>query len=281
MFASPDQPHAAAAAEAATLDQPPEARVMEFVNSRINFERLPVERYDLQDFKLDRMRELLARLGNPQQSLPAVHIAGTKGKGSTAAMTASVLAAGGYRVGLFTSPHLDAIGERMTINGRLPTADEFREVMEIVPPIVHEMDAPGPSMRPTFFECITAMAWVHFLRRGVELVVLEVGLGGRLDATNVCSPLVTVITSISRDHERLLGRTLGRIAGEKAGIIKPGIPVLSGVTQPEPRDVIRQAAAANDAPLYELDRNLFWSVAEALPESAVNDHQPSHDPLTP
>lgn len=271
MFASPDQPHAPAAGTAAAAPSA-DREMQEFINSRINFERLPAGRYGLQDFKLDRMRELLARLGDPQQSLPAVHIAGTKGKGSTAAMTAAMLSANGYRVGLFTSPHLESIGERMTVDGALPTADQLREIMAIVPPVVQQLDEQGPSMRPTFFECITAIAWLHFLRREVDVVVLEVGLGGRLDATNVCRPLVTVITSISRDHQRLLGRTLTRIASEKAGIIKPGVPVLSGVTRPGPASVIRAAAARQSAPLFELDRELFWSTIEG---------ESTQDPLTP
>ncbi|MBX3437561.1 MAG: bifunctional folylpolyglutamate synthase/dihydrofolate synthase [Planctomycetaceae bacterium] len=263
MSATIDQPHAPPPAGRTVHNMDGSAALLEFVNSRINFERLPVERYDLQDFKLDRMRELLSRLGNPQDSLPAVHIAGTKGKGSTAAMTAAVMTAGGYRVGLFTSPHLDNIGERMTVDGQLPSEDDLRELMKIVPPIVQQMDALGPSMRPTFFECITAMAWMHFARQRVDLVVLEVGLGGRLDASNVCCPLVTIITSISHDHQRLLGHTLGEIASEKAGIIKAGVPVLSGVIAAEPREVIRTAAARQEAALYELGRELRWTPATA------------------
>ncbi len=272
MSAPSDQPYAAPAASGVSPSLSPALRVMEFVNSRINFERLPVEQYGLQDFKLGRMQELLARLGDPQQSLPAIHIAGTKGKGSTAAMTAAILSAAGHRVGLFTSPHLNSLGERMTVDGLPPTEDHLHELLDIVPPVVREMDKLGPAMRPTFFECITAMAWVHFLRQRADLVVLEVGLGGRLDATNVCSPLVTVITSISRDHERLLGHTLGEIAAEKAGIIKPGVPVLSGARQPGPRDVVRETAARNDAPLFELVRDLRWSVAE--PPSSVGSRKP-------
>lgn len=254
--------------------------LLEFINSRINFERLPVERYELEDFKLERMRELLARLGDPQKSLPALHIAGTKGKGSTAAMAAAILSAAGYRVGLFTSPHLQSIGERMTVNGQQPTDDQLDQLLQVVPAVIEQMDRIGPSMRATFFECITAMAWEHFRRQEVDLVVLEVGLGGRLDATNVCAPLVTVITSISRDHERLLGSTLASIAGEKAGIIKPGIPVLSGVTQTEPRDVIRSTAARHESALFELDRDLFWSIA-ATGNDGDAVSVPDCDPLRP
>ncbi len=282
MSAPSDQPYASQTASGVSPDVTPARQVTEFVDSRINFERLPVERYGLQDFQLGRMRELLARLGDPQQSLPAVHIAGTKGKGSTAAMTAAILSAAGHRVGLFTSPHLNSLGERMTIDGRQPTEDQLRDLLDVVPPVVREMDTLGPAMRPTFFECITAMAWVHFSRQRVDVVVLEVGLGGRLDATNVCSPLVTVITSISRDHERLLGNTLGQIAAEKAGIIKPRVPVLSGVTQAEPRDVVREAATRNDAPLFELDRDLRWSIAQPPSRSSADSRRQEPDvPLPP
>lgn len=247
---------------------PAHQQVSDFISSRINFERISAEQYDLQDFKLERMRELLSRLGNPQRTIPAVHIAGTKGKGSTAAMTAAILSATGTRIGLFTSPHLDNIGERMTINGSLPTDGELLAAMHVVKPVIEQMDTLSPSMRPTFFECITAIAWVHFHARLVNLVILEAGLGGRLDATNVCTPLATIITSISRDHERLLGNSLASIAAEKAGIIKPRVPVLSGVTQDEPRDIIRHTALEHGCDLYEMDQQITWSPAEALEETS-------------
>jgi dihydrofolate synthase/folylpolyglutamate synthase len=257
-------------------------QMIEFIYGRINFERLPAERYDLHDFKLSRMRELLARLGDPQRGLPAVHIAGTKGKGSTAAMTAAILSAAGYRVGLFTSPHMADLRERMTVNGELATEEQIGELMTIVPPVLAEMDQQQPSLQPTFFECITAMAWVHFLKCEVDLVVLEVGLGGRLDATNVCTPLVTAITNISHDHERLLGRTLAHIAAEKAGIIKPAVPLLSGVTRPEPQQVIREIAAAHAAPLFEIDRELHCTVvSEAIREAAFREGEAPAEPHFP
>jgi len=276
MSASPDQ-SSALDDRRASAGSTAAGQFSDFVNSRINFERLPSERYDLQDFKLDRVRELLRRLSDPQFQIPAVHIAGTKGKGSTAAMTAAMLTAAGYRVGLFTSPHIDSLGERMTVNGQLPTDAQMLEMLEAARLVVDEMDRLGPSMRCTFFECITAMAWTHFRLQQVDLVVLEVGLGGRLDATNICSPLVTVITSISRDHERLLGSTLAEIAAEKAGIIKPGAPVISGVTSPEPRDVIREFARANESPLYELGRDLQWSTAAESTATAGAESGPSRN----
>ncbi len=244
--------------------------------------------------KLDRMRELLGRLGDPHEAVPTVHVAGTKGKGSTSAMIAAVLSAAGYRTGLFTSPHLDRVEERIAIDGRPCSADELAELVERVRPAVEAMDqAAGSAARdqgsgvrdqgtesanpeisnlkspnlkspnlqifkspnqhgPTYFEIVTAMAFDHFRRRGVDAAVLEVGLGGRLDSTNVCSPCVTIITSISFDHTKQLGDTLASIAAEKAGIIKPGVPVISGVVADEPRETIRRIAGKNGCRLVEL-----------------------------
>ena len=235
-----------------------DAVVAEFISSRINFERLPTDRYELEDFKLERMRSLLGRLGDPQRGIPAVHIAGTKGKGSTAAMTAAMLVATGRRVGLFTSPHVEHFGERMTINGAPPGPQELLHLVDELRTVVTAMDAEGPAMRPTFFEVLTAMAWLHFRRRCVDLVVLETGLGGRLDATNVCDPAVCVITTISLDHQRLLGDTLPAIASEKAGIIKPGVPVICGVLDPKPRAVISRVAQERQALFYGVGNEIRW-----------------------
>jgi dihydrofolate synthase/folylpolyglutamate synthase len=245
--------------------------VEEFIASRINFERLPTDRYELKDFKLERMRSLLRRLGDPQRGIAAVHIAGTKGKGSTAAMTAAMLTATGRQVGLFTSPHVEHFSERMTIDGIRPSPRELLSLLDDVRSVTEAMDAEGDPMRPTFFEVLTAMAWLHFRRRAVDVVVLETGLGGRLDATNVCEPAVCVITTISRDHERLLGNTLSAIAAEKAGIIKTGVPVICGVLDEEPREVIRQHAQERQAPHYGLSEVIHWrsiDVAQAAPDAA-------------
>jgi dihydrofolate synthase/folylpolyglutamate synthase len=245
--------------------------VAEFIGARINFERLPTERYDLENFKLDRMRQFLHALGNPQRALPVVHVAGTKGKGSTASMTASILTQAGFRVGLFTSPHIEHFAERMTVAGDLPAREDLVRLVADLKPVVEELDRTGAEMRPTFFEVLTAMAWLHFRRQQVDCVVLEVGLGGRLDATNVCDPAATVITSISRDHERLLGSTLGEIAREKAGIIKPGVPVFHAVDQPEPRQTIEAIAASLGSPVYAVGDQLSWSPVHAeddVPSSA-------------
>ena len=228
---------------------------LRFLFDRIDYERGHIAADPTREFKLDRMRELLDRLGQPAATVPIVHIAGSKGKGSTAAMVAAVLTAAGLRTGRFTSPHLERVEERMAVDGLPATATEFVACFERVRPAVEAMDrAAGASLAgPTYFEITTAMALVHFARRRVEAAVLEVGMGGRLDATNVCRPQICAITSISLDHTKQLGDTLGAIAGEKAGIVKPGVPLVSGVCEDEPREVIREICRRRAAPLLELD----------------------------
>jgi dihydrofolate synthase/folylpolyglutamate synthase len=250
-------------------------QAMQFLDRRVDFERFHVMPGLHCDFKLDRMREFLDRLGNPQDKLPVIHVAGTKGKGSTSAMIAAVLRSAGYRTGLFTSPHLEKLEERIAVDGIPCTADRFAALVAEVRPAVEALDqeslteagpicrsgpegptnklALSPFYGPTYFEIITAMALVHFVRLGVQAAVLEVGLGGRLDSTNVCRPRVSVITSISFDHVRQLGNSLESIAREKAGIIKPGVPVISGVTAEGPREVIRRIARDRACRLTELD----------------------------
>jgi dihydrofolate synthase/folylpolyglutamate synthase len=221
---------------------------------RVNYERTISVPYQSADFKLDRMRRLLRSLSDPHLAVKAIHIAGTKGKGSTAVMIAAVLEAAGLRTGLYTSPHLDRIEERIAVNGRSCPQDVFLSLAEQVRPAVEELDREAATCGdtgPTFFEVTTAMAFLHFAQQQADAAVLEVGLGGRLDSTNVCHPEVSVITSISFDHMRQLGNTLAAIAGEKAGIIKPHIPVVSGVLPPEPRDVIAAQASAARSPLFQ------------------------------
>ncbi|MEZ6068187.1 MAG: folylpolyglutamate synthase/dihydrofolate synthase family protein [Planctomycetaceae bacterium] len=237
-----------------------------FLLGRIDYERQPPTRSATDAFRLDRMAALLERLGNPQRSVPCVHIAGSKGKGSTAAMLASICRAAGIRTGLFTSPHIERFEERIQLDGVPIPEARFAALLDELRPVTEELDA-STLGGPTFFELITALAWLYYREAGAELVVLEVGLGGRLDATNLCRPLVTIIASISRDHTRLLGETLGEIAGEKAGIIKPGVPVLSGVTAPEPAGVIEQFAWRHDAPLHLAGRELSWRAHVADPAS--------------
>jgi dihydrofolate synthase/folylpolyglutamate synthase len=218
-----------------------------FWYGRINYEVRSAKPGDL---KLERMRALLARLGDPHDRVRLVHVTGTKGKGSTCAMLASVLRAAGYRVGLFTSPHLEHVEERVQVDGVPISRAELAARMAEVAPVVRELEAGGaPGI--TFFEIGTALGFLHFCYRRCDIAVIEVGLGGRFDSTNVCNPLVSVITNVGLDHTAQLGNTLEAIAYQKAGIIKPRVPVVSGVTQDGPREVIRKVAAEMNAPLWE------------------------------
>ena len=245
---------------------------LSFLYGRIDYERAAMP-YGSRALKLDRMRELLERLGNPQERLPIVHVAGTKGKGSTSAMIAAALSAAGFSTGLYTSPHLERLEERFAVDGRPCGADELVELTDALRPVVAEMECQARSADPdetgpTYFELTTAIGLVHFARRGVDAAVLEVGLGGRLDSTNVCVPRISVITSISFDHMKQLGHTLEAIAREKAGIIKPGVPVISGVTAEGPRGEIELVAQAAAAPLVQLGRDFDFAYHAA---AAVDD----------
>ena len=207
------------------------------------------------DLELERMRALLVRLGEPQRRLRLLHVAGSKGKGSTSAMLASILRQAGYRTGLFTSPHLCRPEERFQVDGRSILPGELAVLLEEVRDAVRGGGRPLAGGPPTFFELATAIGFLHFVRRRVDAAVIEVGLGGRLDSTNVCLPVLAVITSISFDHTRILGNRLASIAREKAGIIKPGRPVVSGATAPEARAVIEEVARQRRAPLQQLERD--------------------------
>ncbi|HIE39538.1 MAG TPA: bifunctional folylpolyglutamate synthase/dihydrofolate synthase, partial [Anaerolineae bacterium] len=201
---------------------------------------------------LTRVERLLDRLGNPHRAYPSIHIAGTKGKGSTAAMVESALRAGGYRTGLYTSPHLHTFRERIRVGGGLISREEVVALVEELRSLIAQV--PGT----TTFEAITAMAFAYFARQGVEMLVAEVGLGGRLDATNVLKPEVSVITSLSLDHTYLLGETLPEIAREKAGIIKSEVPVVSAPQRPEAIHVIEEVSRKRRAPLVEVGRDWTW-----------------------
>jgi len=236
---------------------------LDFLYSRINYERLANVPYSLEAFKLDRMRQLLARIGDPHLGLKAVHIAGTKGKGSTAAMISTVLQAAGYRTALYTSPHLKRLEERFVIDGGCLPEAEFVAICAELLPVVERMDQEGLSGGIggglTFFEITTALGFLYFARHSVDIAVLEVGLGGRLDSTNVCRPEVSVITSISYDHTKQLGSTLAEIAREKAGIIKPGVPVIAGVMGDEAQQVIEQIAREQNSPLVQRGRDFDFA----------------------
>jgi dihydrofolate synthase/folylpolyglutamate synthase len=202
------------------------------------------------ELKLERMRALLRLLGNPHRRLRIVHVAGSKGKGSISAMLAAIFRQAGHRTGLFTSPHLCRVEERFQVDGQPISQAELATALTDVRATV-EGGRRALGGLPTFFEVATAVGFLHFVRRRVGAVVLEVGLGGRLDSTNVCLPVVSVITSISFDHTNVLGHQLTSIAREKAGIVKRGRPVVSGATVGEARAVIEEVCRARGAPLRQ------------------------------
>lgn len=267
-------PSTAAFAGRASLADEPYCQALSFLYGRINYERVPQSDYTDSVFKLERMSALLDRCGQPQMRMPALHVAGTKGKGSTSVMCAAMLQAAGYRVGLFISPHVHQFEERLTVDGRGPDRDEFVKLVADVRGAVDQVEQRGPEWSPTFFEITTALGWLYFVHRRAEIAVLEVGLGGRLDATNVCRPLVSVITSISRDHTHLLGDTLDRIAREKAGIIRPGVPVISGVADEPARGVIAAVAREQGSRLFELGQDI--RVTALSPDMADARGGPAH-----
>ena len=209
--------------------------------------------YDLRWFGLklglENTRRLAALAGNPHERLRFIHVAGTNGKGSTCAMIESIYRSAGMRVGLFTSPHLVSFGERIQVD-RVPLTE--LEVVRLVEEMRDLLAEFPRDHSPTFFEVVTVMAFKHFVASGCQLVVLETGMGGRLDATNIVNPLASVITNVQLDHQQWLGNTISEIAGEKAGIIKPGAPALTASDDPAALEVIRQVAASNRSPLTEI-----------------------------
>ena len=211
---------------------------------------------------LDNVKELLHRLGNPQDEFRSVHVAGTNGKGSVSAMLASILREQGYRTGLYTSPHMVDFRERI-LCGRecISEAELAKSVMEVKGQC-EEMERTTGQI-PTFFEVTTAMAFLHFADKGIEEAVIEVGMGGRLDATNVINPDCSIITSISMEHTQYLGNTLSLIAAEKAGIIKRGVPVVTAADQPEVLDVIKRVALAKGAPVRIVSKEVDYRLISA------------------
>lgn len=271
-----------------------------FLYDRINYEKL-TSGTSTYPFRLGRMRDLLAALdldhflypvdpfrqatcGLPK--IPLVHLAGTKGKGSTATMVAAALTASGYRTGLYTSPHLHRLEERFRIDGQLCDASTFVGLVDRLRQATVQATEQSPGRSPSFFELTTALALLHFHQQHCNAVVLETGLGGRLDSTNVCWPSVSAITTIGMDHQHVLGDTLEKIAAEKAGIIKAGIPVVSGVVKPAAAAVIAETASRVGADLhvrgqdFDVDsianpdwgsRITFHSTSSALAGSLVCD----------
>jgi dihydrofolate synthase/folylpolyglutamate synthase len=251
---------------------------LDFWFGRINYEQRTPRPSDL---KLDRMRTLLGLLGNPQEKLRIIHVAGSKGKGSTSAMLDSILRRAGYRTGLFTSPHLCKVEERIQVNRTQIGPKELASLMEEIRAAVTRMEQAGADasvsgQAVTFFEVATALGFLHFVRQEVDVAVVEVGLGGRFDSTNICRPLVSVITSISFDHTQQLGNDLASIAMEKAGIIKPGRPTISGVTDPEARQVIESICCERNSDLDQLGRDFNYKYQPGIVNQFETRNQPSH-----
>ncbi len=220
-------------------------------------------------FDLENISVLAERLGRPDRAYPSAHIAGTNGKGSTAAFLESILRHAGFRTGLNTSPHLEKINERIRVSGEEISDAAFAEVLTRIQSITEELLATGKlRAHPTYFECVTAMAFEYFAQQRVEFGIFEVGLGGRLDATNILTPVVSIVTRIDFDHENFLGHSLREIAGEKAGIIKPAVPVILAEQRPETREVVLARAAELGCPVIET-ANVFRIERESMEEGCV------------
>jgi dihydrofolate synthase/folylpolyglutamate synthase len=228
-----------------------------YLYSFTDYEKRGFAAYAPEFYNLDRVRDLLALMGEPQRTFQAVHIAGTKGKGSTAAMIESVLRAAGHRTALYTSPHLHSFRERIQVAGELIPEEDVVRLVDEMRPLVLQVEG------ITTFEIITCLAFAWFAEQGVEWAVVEVGLGGRLDATNVLEPALTVITPISLDHVAILGDTLAQIAGEKAGIIKPGVPLVCAPQPDEALATIRAECEEQGAPLTLVGRDWTWAPGAA------------------
>jgi dihydrofolate synthase/folylpolyglutamate synthase len=224
-------------------------------------------------FGIDRMRLLAAALGHPEKAVPCLHVAGTNGKGSVSAMLDAILRAGGWRTGLYTSPHLVHLGERVQVDRHPLAEEEIVAYIAELEPIAARLGAADPSDAPAFFELMTAMAFLQFSRKACDVSVVEVGLGGRLDATTVVTPEVAVITSIAMDHCEILGETLSQIAAEKAGIIKPGRPLVVGRVPLEAEAVIARIAAERGAPVRWV-RQVYGNDLAAYPQTSLEgDYQ--------
>ena len=230
------------------------ANAVRYLYDRVDIERMRVVRYDDKMFKLDRMRRLLRALGSPHEQIRTVHVAGTLGKGSTVAMIASILQGCGYGVGQYTSPHLVDIRERITINNQRISKSDFIQLTRQASAAAAKL--PG---EPTFFELFTAVAFKHFADQAVDIAVIETGLGGRLDSTNVITPEVTAITRIDYDHTHILGRTLTAIPREKAGIFKRGVPALTVEQTAEVEKVLRDAAEKLAVGLRIVNKDIEFS----------------------
>ncbi len=238
---------------------------LDYLYSFVNYSFKHASELAKAEFNLDRMRQLMSLLGDPQNDYPIIHIAGSKGKGSTAAFTASALRAANYKVGLYTSPHLQDFTERIQINGASIPQDDFADLVEELKPAIAKV----PYI--TTFELTTALGFLYFSRQKVDVAVIEVGLGGRLDATNIVTPLVSVITSISKEHTAVLGNTLKQIAGEKAGIVKDDIPFVVSPQKAEVVSVFELKAEEMDAPLTLVGRDIHYEIQKRTIDGQIFD----------
>ena len=229
---------------------------LDYLYSFIDYSLTRGFQFTPEKFNLGRMVDLLKLLGDPHLQYPIIHVAGTKGKGSTSAMIASVLRFSGYQVGFYTSPHLQDYRERIQVNGEAITREELVQLIEEVKPAVAQV----PEL--TTFEITTAISFLYFAQKKCNAAVIEVGLGGRLDATNVVDPLVSVITSLSMDHMHVLGDTLAKIAFEKAGIIKPGKPVVISQQREDAFAVVEQVARERGSRLVQIGQDFRFSPVE-------------------
>jgi dihydrofolate synthase/folylpolyglutamate synthase len=231
-------------------------QAISYLFEKTDYEKEEYLRYNVTTFNLDRMEKLLSMLRDPHNRIPTVHIAGTKGKGSTATMLAKMLESNGYTVGLYTSPHVVHLHERITVNSEMISESEMVGLMNRVYAPVEKMSKNDP---PTFFEIMTALAFLHFVDRQVDIAVIETGLGGRLDSTNVIHPKVVGITSLSIDHQQQLGSTIDSIAKEKAGIFKRGVPAITVQQEPMAMRVLKSHATAVKAPLSVTGADIDFS----------------------
>ena len=232
-------------------------QAQEFLLRTIDYEKLTQYKYDTSAFDLKRMEEMMSFVGNPHKKRRSVHITGTKGKGSTATIIASVLKELGLKTALFTSPHLIYLGERMKVNDKMISQKMFVQLINMLKPYIDRITLENPILMPTFFEIVTAIAFLYFEREKTDISVLEVGMGGRLDSTNIILPEVSVITPVGYDHTDRLGHTLDRIAFEKAGIIKEGVPVISSIQGPDALAVISKTCKEKNSRLYLVGRDVL------------------------
>ena len=235
---------------------------IKYILSFTDYEKLPASSYSAANFDLRRVEDLLHRLNDPHLGPRTAHIAGTKGKGSTAAMMASSLTAAGHRTGLYTSPHLHTFRERIRIDDEMISENDFAAIVEEIKPHAEATNSQATFGKLTAFEVLTVVAFTFFKQRNVDFLVLETGLGGRLDATNVARPEICIITPISLDHTEILGTTIAEIAREKAGIIKPDAIVISALQTPNATAVIKETAARLRNRIINVGSDVTWRILE-------------------